>query len=252
MKKINIFGIKFSDINDEELDAILREKIIGANNFKIVTPNPEIVMRACKDESLKELINSSGLVLKDGVGIVIAQKMAGIEGNGRQTGFDTLTKIFKIADDNKAKIYIVGAKQETLEQSIEKIKADYPNIDIVGCHNGYFDLDTEVEANIIEDIREKRPDIVVSAMGFPKQEKFIAKLDGITSMSIGVGGSLDVISGNLKRAPKWVQKIGMEWLYRLIQEPSRIKRQMVIPKFLIKVTTNKKQIREELWKTLII
>lgn len=246
MRKINLFGIKFSDISDEELDYILRENISRANNFKIVTPNPEIVMIAIKNDNLKELINNSNLVLKDGIGIIIAQKIAGINANGRQTGFDTLIKILDIANQKNLKLYIVGAKQETLEKAISKIKKDYKNIDVVGYHNGYFDLNTDKENIIIEDIKDKNPDIVVSAMGFPKQEKFINKLDGLTSMSIGVGGSLDVISGNLKRAPKWIQKIGMEWLYRLIKEPSRIKRQLVIPKFLLKVIFNKKQIREEL------
>lgn len=246
MKKINVFGVKFSDVDDETLQEILTKNIEGANNFKIVTPNPEIVMSACKDESLKNLINNSDLVLKDGIGIVIAQKIAKINANGRQTGFDTLKKILKIANDRNLKIYIVGAKQEVLDKAISNINKDYPNIKIAGSHNGYFELGTDKEVEIINDIRQKEPDIVVSAMGFPKQELFISKLDSLTSMSIGVGGSLDVISGNLKRAPRWIQKIGMEWLYRLIKEPSRIKRQLVIPKFLLKVITHKKNIREEL------
>lgn len=246
MKKINVFGVKFSDVDDETLQEILTKNIEGANNFKIVTPNPEIVMSACKDESLKNLINNSDLVLKDGIGIVIAQKVAKINANGRQTGFDTLTKILKIANDRNLKIYIVGAKQEVLDKAISNINKDYPNIKIAGSHNGYFELDTDKEVEIINDIRQTEPDVVVSAMGFPKQELFISKLGSLTSMSIGVGGSLDVISGNLKRAPRWIQKIGMEWLYRLIKEPSRIKRQLVIPKFLLKVITHKKNIREEL------
>lgn len=246
MRKINVLGVKFSDINDHELDEILRSNMTGSNNFKIITPNPEIVMRAKKDKKLIELINSAGLVLKDGVGIVIAQKIAGIEGEGRQTGFDTLKKILSIADERALDIYIVGAKQETLDQAIQNIKKDYKNLNVVGSHNGYFELNSPQEQEILKDIENKKPHLVVSAMGFPKQEYFISKLDGLTSMSIGVGGSLDVISGNLKRAPKWVQKIGMEWFYRLLKEPSRIKRQLVIPHFLIKVVTNKKSIREEL------
>ena len=137
MRKINVLGVKFSDINDQELDEILRSNISTSNNFKIITPNPEIVMRAQKDQKLIELINSAGLVLKDGVGIVIAQKIAGIEGEGRQTGFDTLKKILSIADERALDIYIVGAKQETLDQAIENIKKDYKNLNIVGSHNGY-------------------------------------------------------------------------------------------------------------------
>lgn len=246
MRKINVLGVKFSDINDQELDEILSSNISWSNNFKIITPNPEIVMRAQKDKELIRLINSAGLVLKDGVGIVIAQKIAGIEGEGRQTGFDTLKKILSIADERALDIYIVGAKQETLDQATQNIKKDYKNLNIVGAHNGYFELNSPQEQEILKDIKDKKPHLVVSAMGFPKQEYFISKLDGLTSMSIGVGGSLDVISGNLKRAPKWVQNIGMEWFYRLLKEPSRIKRQLVIPHFLIKVVANKKSIREEL------
>lgn len=244
MEKINVLGVKFSNISAEMLDAVLRDAVSGEKNIRIVTPNPEIVMAAHKDAELMELINSSALVLKDGVGIKIAEKLKHVDGFERQTGIATLEKILAIADESKLKVYFVGAKEETLVKAVDKIKEKHPNLAVVGMHDGYFKENSEDEAKIIADINEKKPDILVAAMGFPKQEKFLALTDS-PKISIGCGGSLDVISGNVKRAPKWMQKAGLEWFYRLIKEPKRLKRQMVIPVFLAKIIFNKKSCFKE-------
>ncbi|MCI6609529.1 MAG: WecB/TagA/CpsF family glycosyltransferase [Ezakiella sp.] len=244
METVNVLGVKFSNVSAEMLETVLREAVSGEKNVRIVTPNPEIVMAAHKDAELMELINSSDLVLKDGVGIKIAEKLKHVEGFERQTGIATLEKILSIADELRLKVYFVGAKEATLFKAVDKIKEKYPNLEVVGMHDGYFKENSEEETKIIADINKKKPDILVAAMGFPKQEKFLA-LTETPKISIGCGGSLDVISGNVKRAPKWMQKAGFEWFYRLIKEPKRIKRQMVIPLFLAKIIFNKKSCFKE-------
>ncbi len=243
--KVEVLGVKFDDIGETGLIDILNEIISGEgrDNFKIITPNPEIVYAANKDESLLGMINSAGLVLKDGIGIIIAQKLKGIEAQGRLTGYDTLTKILSLANSNNNSIYIVGAKEEIVSKAVDAIKDEYQNINIMGYHNGYFSEDSKEEESIIDDIKASSPDIVVVAMGFPKQEKFMSKLKN-NKLSIGCGGSLDVLSGEMKRAPQFIQKIGMEWLYRLFKEPSRIKRQVAIPKFLFKILFTKNSVRK--------
>lgn len=244
METVNVLGVKFSNVSAEMLETVLREAVSGEKNVRIVTPNPEIVMAAHKDAELMELINSSDLVLKDGVGIKIAEKLKHVEGFERQTGIATLEKILSIADELRLKVYFVGAKEATLFKAVDKIKEKYPNLEVFGMHDGYFKENSEEETKIIADINKKKPDILVAAMGFPKQEKFLA-LTETPKISIGCGGSLDVISGNVKRAPKWMQKAGFEWFYRLIKEPKRIKRQMVIPLFLAKIIFNKKSCFKE-------
>lgn len=238
VNKVNVLGIKFSDIDDESLMNCLTDAIYGKGNIRIVTPNPEIVMAANKDENLKKLINDSQLILKDGIGIKIAEKIKKVDGKKRQTGIETLEKILKLSDENSLNVYFVGAKEEILQKAIKNIKDKFKNINVVGSHNGYFKANSDDEKKILEDIKSKNSDILVAAMGFPKQEIFLSKTN-VPKISIGCGGSLDVYSGAVKRSPEWMQKAGLEWFYRLIKEPKRIKRQIVIPLFLGKILFNK-------------
>lgn len=238
MNKVNVLDIRFSNISDEELLNVLKDAFKSDSNLRIVTPNPEIVMAANKSDDLKEMINNSTLVLKDGIGIKIAEKLKGIEGEKRQTGIETLERLLEIANENGYSIYFVGAKDEILQKAIVNIKAKFPNIVVKGQHNGYFKDGSSEEEQILKDIEEKKPDLLIAAMGFPKQEIFLTKTEA-PKVSIACGGSLDVMSGEVKRAPRWMQKVGLEWFYRLIKDPGRIKRQIVIPVFLWKIVFTK-------------
>lgn len=238
MNKVNVLDIRFSNISDEELLNVLKGAFKSDSNLRIVTPNPEIVMAANKSDDLKEMINNSTLVLKDGIGIKIAEKLKGIEGEKRQTGIETLERLLEIADENGYSVYFIGAKDEILQKAIVNIKSKFPNIVVKGQHNGYFKDGSPEEEQILKDIEEKKPDLLIAAMGFPKQEIFITKTEA-PKVSIACGGSLDVMSGEVKRAPRWMQKVGLEWFYRLIKDPGRIKRQIVIPVFLWKIVFTK-------------
>lgn len=238
MNKVNVLDIRFSNISDEELLNVLTGAFKSDSNLRIVTPNPEIVMAANKSDDLKEMINNSTLVLKDGIGIKIAEKLKGIKGEKRQTGIETLERLLEIANENGYSVYFVGAKDEILQKAIVNIKAKFPNIVVKGQHNGYFKDGSPEEEQILKDIEEKKPDLLIAAMGFPKQEIFLTKTEA-PKVSIACGGSLDVMSGEVKRAPRWMQKVGLEWFYRLIKDPGRIKRQIVIPVFLWKIVFTK-------------
>lgn len=238
MNKVNVLDIRFSNISDEELMNVLNNAFKSDSNLRIVTPNPEIVMAANKSDDLKEMINDSTLVLKDGIGIKIAEKLKGVNGEKRQTGIETLERLLEIANENGYSVYFVGAKDEILQKAIVNIKEKFPNIVIKGQHNGYFKDGSPEEEQILKDIEEKKPDLLIAAMGFPKQEIFLTKTEA-PKVSIACGGSLDVMSGEVKRAPRWMQKVGLEWFYRLIKDPGRIKRQIVIPVFLWKIVFTK-------------
>jgi N-acetylglucosaminyldiphosphoundecaprenol N-acetyl-beta-D-mannosaminyltransferase len=144
----------------------------------------------------------------------------------------------KICENENKGIYLIGAKQDVLNDCLINLHTKYPDLNIVGSHNGFFDMDNCED--ILTDIEKKKPYVLFVAMGCPRQEKFIVKyMDRLhCSIFMGVGGSFDVIAGRVKRAPKWMINFGLEWLYRVSKEPWRIKRLGSIPKFLLKVIYN--------------
>ncbi|QXM07427.1 WecB/TagA/CpsF family glycosyltransferase [Crassaminicella indica] len=205
----------------------------------IITPNTEIIMRAQKDSKLFQIINKADLVIPDGIGLIYASKIQGKGLKERVTGVDLMYKILEYCNENKKSIYILGGKPEVAEKACKNIKNKLPGVEIKGCHDGYFKEEEEI--NIIENINRLNPDILFVALGVPKQEIFMDKYKEMLSARIvmGVGGSVDVWAGTVKRAPKIYQKLGLEWFYRLLKEPWRYKRMMVLPKFMIKVLFQK-------------
>ncbi len=247
MESIKIFGVKIDNLSfNEAVEEI--EKYLRGNSLKtIYTPNPEIVMGAKDDESLKNLINSGDMVTADGIGLIYACKIKGKPLKERVTGYDLSLKLLEIGNDNSYSIYLLGGKEGVAKKAGENIGIDYPNINIAGYHHGYFKgshngYENHIEEkNIIDEINLSNPDIIFVGLGFPNQEKWIkankAKIKG--KIIIGNGGVMDILSGNSKPAPHIYRKIGLEWLYRLIKEPSRIKRQIIIPKFMLMVIFSK-------------
>ncbi len=165
----------------------------------------------------------------------------------RVTGYDLSMELLNIANENNYKLYLLGGKDGVAKAAAENIQKEYPNIRIVGYHHGYFKgshnnkENHEEELKILEAINATEPDIIFVGLGFPKQEIWIDtnknKIKG--KVIIGNGGVMDILSGNLKKTPDIYRKLGLEWLYRLIKEPSRIKRQIVIPKFMFQVLFSK-------------
>lgn len=230
---IEIVGIKVDNVNYVEAEKRVDEYLEGDKLNMIFTPNGEILLNAVKDREFGDLLNEAQLVIPDGIGVVIASKFYGTPLKERVTGVDLTNRILAIAAGKGSKVYILGAAKEVVTAAADKIKEQYEGINIVGIRDGYFSEDEETE--IIEDINIKEADILLVALGVPKQEFFIYnhRNELKVKLAISIGGSLDVISGRLKRAPEFYQRMGLEWLYRLIQEPSRLKRIMALPKFIL-------------------
>ena len=189
----------------------------------VITVNPETLILSESDLELKNILNdNNNSFVPDGIAVVKAAKKLGINIFERITGIDIAEYLLKIANENKYSIYLFGAKEEVISTLIKKIKKEYPNINILGYSNGYIKNRDEV----MQDIIKKSPDICMVALGIPYQEKIIAKYfkKAKKGIYIGVGGSFDVLSGTKKRAPKVFIKLNLEWLYRIITEPSRLKR----------------------------
>lgn len=189
----------------------------------IITVNPETLMLSENDAELKNILdNKTNSFVPDGIAVVKAARKIGVNVTERITGIDIAEYLLKLANENKYSIYLFGAKEEVINTLISKIKKEYPNINILGYSNGYV-KDRDL---VMQDVLKKKPDICMVALGIPYQEKIIAKYfsKAKKGIFIGVGGSFNVLSGTKKRAPKIFIKLNLEWLYRIITEPSRLKR----------------------------
>lgn len=189
----------------------------------IITVNPETLMLSENDAELKNILdNKTNSFVPDGIAVVKSARKVGVNVTERITGIDIAEYLLKLANENKYSIYLFGAKEEVINTLIAKIKKEYPNINILGYSNGYV-KDRDI---VMQDVLKKKPDICMVALGIPYQEKIIAKYfsKAKKGIFIGVGGSFDVLSGTKKRAPKIFIKLNLEWLYRIVTEPSRLKR----------------------------
>lgn len=230
-----ILGVNIDKVDNKSAFDIIRKYLASERASIIFTPNPEIVMKARKDKDLMEAINEADLVIPDGIGLIYASKIHGLGLTERVTGYDTTIKLLSYANKSRKSIYILGGKPGIGLRAKAEINKKYPHVDVCGVNDGYFT--DEEDLAIIDKINENKPDILFVALGCPRQEKWLHKYKKVlnTRLAIGVGGSIDVLAGSVKRAPKFIQKIGFEWLYRALREPKRFVRLMVLPKFMFKV-----------------
>jgi len=218
----------------------LMNYIEGFEKVNIISGNPEVLFNGLNDLMLKENFNDkTSIIIPDGVGTVIASQLLKEPVAEKIAGIDVVREVLIKANLQEKSIYLLGAKEEILKKCVENIKLEFPKLKVAGFHNGFFDLNNCND--IIEDIKACEPWAIFVAMGSPRQEIFIKKvMDNLnTHIFMGVGGVFDIFAGELKRAPKWMLSLGLEWLYRVIKEPFRIKRLIVIPKFLILVLRNR-------------
>ena len=215
------------------------------DNFEkvnIISGNPEVLFNGLNNPILKENFNDkNSIIIPDGVGTVIASKLLKNPVKEKIAGIDVVREVLIKANLEGRPIYLLGAKEEILKKCVENIKAEFPNLKISGFHNGFFDLNNCDD--IVEDINKCNPWAIFVAMGSPRQEIFIEKIINSSNIHIfmGVGGVFDILAGELKRAPKWMISLGLEWLYRVLKEPFRIKRLIAIPKFLLLVLRHKRK-----------
>jgi N-acetylglucosaminyldiphosphoundecaprenol N-acetyl-beta-D-mannosaminyltransferase len=227
--KTTILNMNFDAVT---LDQLMSQILLYTDKQEkcfIVTANPEIVVHAIENSCYKHSIHKANYVVADGIGIVMASKLLNDPLPERVAGFDTMMKLLCVANENKQSVYFYGAKPDVMEKFKNTIQVEYPNISIVGYSHGYM-KDT---STIVEEIKNAQPDYVFVALGMPKQEEWIANnIDNFNKgVFIGVGGSFDVLAGEVKRAPDIWIKYHLEWLYRVIQEPIRFKRLFKLVKF---------------------
>ncbi|MBD3108526.1 WecB/TagA/CpsF family glycosyltransferase [Bacillus sp. AGMB 02131] len=236
MKKttVNILGVDFINEHFNGMIEIVSGKIAEEQKTFIVTANPEIVMHAYKDKEYHNIINKADYIVPDGIGIILASKIIKNPLEERIAGYDLTISLLEKANLQKWSIYVLGGQEEVNKLAVKNIIEKYPNLKIAGRHHGFFELN---DPEIVNDIKNTRPDIILVALGFPRQEEWIGKhYDEFTKgIFMGVGGSIDVLAGTVKRAPVIWQKLKVEWLYRLLKQPSRWKRMLALPDFVIKV-----------------
>jgi N-acetylglucosaminyldiphosphoundecaprenol N-acetyl-beta-D-mannosaminyltransferase len=228
----NLLGVKISSQTYAQLTDIIFKKIAENKKAFIVAVNPEKIMKAQNDKNLMEVLNRAHFRIPDGIGILIASRIKGGNIRKRVTGIDLMLHLCEAAAKNKRRVFLFGGKPGVAEKASESLKETFSSIQICGVLDGY----TKDNQFIRDKINKANPDIIFVALGSPNQEYWI--VDNMNEMSAkvfqGVGGSFDVISGRVKRAPIVYRKLGLEWLYRLVKEPVRWKRQIVLPKFLFK------------------
>ncbi|WP_318246313.1 WecB/TagA/CpsF family glycosyltransferase [Bacillus sp. PS06] len=231
-----IMDLAFVNSTMNELTMEICNRIEQNTRTFIVTANPEIVMYANEHRNYKEVLEDADYIIPDGIGIVIGSQILNNPLSERLAGFDLMGQLLDASNTKGYKLYFLGASPEVMPEAVKKIKSKYQsNIHICGYHHGYFDQ--EKEQYIIEEIRMHQPDLIFIGLGFPRQEEWIHRyIDSFDKgIFMGVGGSFDVWAGNVKRAPLIWQKLNIEWLYRLMKQPSRWRRMLVLPQFLVKV-----------------
>ncbi len=233
MDKVQIVGIGIHNITIDDGAVILRDYLQGSELKTVYTPNSEILFDAVKDPEFQRILNSGDLVVPDGIGVVMASKFYGKPFKERVAGYDLMNRLIEIVWSEEKSIYLLGGKPGVAVEAAEKVREKYVGINISGVRDGYFHEDKDDE--IISEINLRQTDVLLVALGAPKQEKWIfrnrEKLN--CSIAMGVGGSLDGLAGRVSRAPEFYQKAGLEWFYRLIKDPRRVGRVMKLPKFIL-------------------
>lgn len=238
---VPIFGVPFSKMSMDETVHYLTEAIEDGRLTHVVTANPIMVMEALDNPEFAAVLRKADLIVPDGAGVVWAAKTGGNPVTERVAGFDLMHRLLEQGEKRRWRVYLLGTTQEIIESASEKLQLQYPQVRIVGCRNGFFGPN-EDEA-IVEEISNLKPHLLFVARGMEKEAwnaQYKERL-GVPFI-MGVGGSFDIVSGKLKRAPMIYQKLRIEWLYRLFQEPTRYKRMLALPKFVVKVLRNKENV----------
>ena len=239
-KKVAILDVNVDSVKMTEAIDIVEKLMDAQKPSFIATANAEMIMMADQDEELKSILNHADLVVPDGAGTVWAARHLGVSMPERVAGYDLTQHLLARAPQTKKRVFFFGSAPGVADKAKIKAESEYPGIQIVGVRDGYFKK--EQEQDIIDQIKNARPDLLLAALGVPKQEKWLyAHLQELNvPVSIGVGGTLDVMAGVMKRAPLWMQKAKLEWLFRGLLQPKRIGRLIALPRFVIKVYAQKK------------
>lgn len=228
--KIDVLGVQYDSVTMQEAVERGREILIGDEPCYCVTPNAEMAYEALHDADFRSVLNGAGLILPDGAGVVLGAKILKTPLKQKVAGIEFAQNLLPVMEEIGSRLYLLGSKPGVAELAAKKMLEKHPKLCICGMADGYFKSDAEA----VEKLRAAKADVVYVCLGAPKQERFMhAHLaESGAKLMIGLGGTLDGIAGTVKRAPRWMIKLQLEWLYRLIKEPRRFGRMLRLPKFI--------------------
>mgnify|MGYP000580229440 FL=1 len=228
--KIDVMGLKFDSMTMDEALSRAEALLRGDKAAYVVTPNAEIAYEALHDGQLREMLNGADLMLPDGAGVVLASKLLRTPVKQKVAGVDFAAGLLGILERNGQSLYLLGGKPGIGELAAQKMLEAHPQLRIAGIADGYF----QDEAPVIAKINASGADALFVCLGAPKQERFMVQHQQELHVHLmaGLGGSLDAFAGTVQRAPAWMIRLNLEWLYRLIREPKRFRRMLRLPKYL--------------------
>ena len=238
--KIDVMGVAYDNVTMEEALARGRELLAQPGASIVVTPNAEIAYDAMKDEALCAMLNRADLVLPDGAGVVLSAKILKTPLKQKVAGIEFATNMLSVFAETGAGLYLLGSKPGVAELAAEKMRQTAPGLRICGLSDGYF----QDEAEIVKKINASGAQALYVCLGAPKQERFMfAHREELSTVRLmaGLGGTLDGFAGTVRRAPRWMIKCNLEWLYRLIKQPSRFGRMLRLPKFILAARKRRRQ-----------
>lgn len=232
--KVDVLGIGFDSVTVDLAAARAYDMISGGEKAYVVTPNPEIVWTSRRNSPLRAALNGAALVLPDGIGVIYGARILGTPlQSGRVPGIEFVSSLFEKMSEHGGTVFLLGAKPGVAETAGICLSEKHPGLVVAGTADGYF---TD-SGQVIGQINTVRPDLLLVCLGAPKQELWMA--ENVSRLNVGLcaglGGVLDVFAGKVKRAPVFFRKLGLEWLYRIVREPRRLKRSMRLPLFLFAV-----------------
>lgn len=242
-KRVKILNTEIDNLTMEETIILIEQYVINKEPLHLMGVNADKINMLNQNEELRRIVNNSGIVNADGASVILASRYLGTPLPERIAGIDLMQRLLEICEKKEYSIYLLGAKQEIVEKTAQILKRKYQKLKISGIHNGYF---TQKEwAKIENELIKKKPDFVFVGITSPKKEYLIDYLQkkGLSCVFMGVGGSFDVISGVIPRAPIWMQKMNLEWFFRVLQEPRRLFVRYFIGnwKFIISIFREKKK-----------
>lgn len=228
--KTEVLGACYDNVTMCEAIDAARALLQSDATGYVVTPNAEIAYEALHSEPLRTVLNRAQLVLPDGAGVVLASKLVRTPLKQKVAGFDFAMQLLPVLAELDLRLFLLGSKPGVAQEAADLLKAQNPGLCICGTADGYFTEDSEA----VQAIRAARADVVFVCLGAPKQEFFMQRNLSASGarLMLGLGGTLDVVAGHVRRAPRWMQKLGLEWLYRLLRQPSRFGRMLRLPKYI--------------------
>ena len=239
MERVSILGLPVDKVDMPEAVSRVEELVARDRTCQVVTLNSEIAMMAQEDAELRDVICEADLVVPDGVGVVWASRVLGFPLPQRVAGFDLMQELLICAAKNNRSVFFLGAEPGVAQEAAECAKRRVPGLIVAGTRDGFFDEGEE--SAVIDEVNLSGARLLFVGMGAPRQDFWIARnktrIKG--AVCIGVGGSFDVLAGKVKRAPDWMGQCGLEWLYRLVCQPSRFVRMLALPRFVVRVLREK-------------